>query len=70
MREALQTLAREGFVEIEPRRGARVMVLSDTRAIELFQVREPLEGLVAGLAATRRTDVQLRDIDGDRRRRA
>ncbi len=64
VREALQTLAHEGFVEIEPRRGARVMVLSDERAAELFEVREPLEGLVAGLAASRRTDAQLRDIDG------
>jgi DNA-binding GntR family transcriptional regulator len=63
VREALQTLAREGFVEMEPRRGARVMVLSDTRATQLFQVREPLEGLVASLAAARRTDAQLRDID-------
>ncbi len=62
VREALQTLAREGFVEIEPRRGARVMVLSDTRATELFQVREPLEGLVAALAAERRTDAQLGDL--------
>jgi DNA-binding GntR family transcriptional regulator len=62
VREALQTLAREGFVEIEPRRGARVMVLSDDRAAQLFEVREPLEGLVAGLAASRRSDQQLRDI--------
>jgi DNA-binding GntR family transcriptional regulator len=63
VREALQTLAREGFVEIEPRRGARVMVLSDDRAAQLFEVREPLEGLVAGLAAIRRTDEQLREIE-------
>jgi DNA-binding GntR family transcriptional regulator len=62
VREALQTLAREGFVEIEPRRGARVMVLSDDRAAQLFEVREPLEGLVAGLAAIRHTDDQLREI--------
>ncbi|HWM20601.1 MAG TPA: GntR family transcriptional regulator [Ilumatobacteraceae bacterium] len=62
VREALQTLAREGFVEIEPRRGARVMVLSDDRAAQLFEVREPLEGLVAGLAAIRRTDEQLREM--------
>ena len=59
IREALQTLVREGFVEIEPRRGARVMVLSDDRAAELFEVREPLEGLVAGLAAERHTADQL-----------
>lgn len=62
VREALQTLAHEGFVEIEPRRGARVMVLSDDRAAQLFEVREALEGLVAGLAAVRRTDHQLSEI--------
>lgn len=62
VREALQTLAREGFVEIEPRRGARVMVLSDGRAAQLFEVRETLEGLVAGLAAVRHTDDHLREI--------
>lgn len=62
VREALQTLAHEGFVELEPRRGARVMVLSDARAAELFEVREPLEGLVAALAAKRHTPEQLAAI--------
>jgi DNA-binding GntR family transcriptional regulator len=62
VREALQTLTHEGFVEIEPRRGARVMVLSEERAAHLFEVREALEGLVAALAATRRTTEQLDQI--------
>jgi DNA-binding GntR family transcriptional regulator len=56
VREALQALAGEGFIELEPRRGARVAVVSQARAGELFEVREVLEGLVASLAATRRTD--------------
>ena len=51
VREALQALASEGFVELEPRRGARVATVSDARATELFEVREVLEGLVASLAA-------------------
>ena len=59
VREALQALASEGFVELEPRRGARVATVSAQRATELFEVREVLEGLVAGLAATRRTDAEL-----------
>jgi DNA-binding GntR family transcriptional regulator len=63
VREALQTLTHEGFVEIEPRRGARVMVLSDERAGHLFEVREVLEGLVAALAAKRRTLRQLGEIE-------
>ena len=63
VREALQTLAHEGFVELEPRRGARVMMLSDDRAADVFEVREALEGLVAKLAARRRTPEQLAELD-------
>ncbi|HEY8546466.1 MAG TPA: GntR family transcriptional regulator [Acidimicrobiales bacterium] len=59
VREALQALATEGFVVIEPRRGARVASVSPERAVELFQVREVLEGLAARLAAERRTPEQL-----------
>jgi DNA-binding GntR family transcriptional regulator len=59
VREALQALAGEGFIELEPRRGARVAVVSQIRAGELFEVREVLEGLVASLAATRRTDAEV-----------
>lgn len=59
VREALQALAGEGFVELEPRRGARVATMSAERAVELFEVREALEGLVARLAAERRSELQL-----------
>lgn len=59
VREALQALAAEGFVELEPRRGARVATMSKERARELFEVREALEGLVAALAAVRRDDHDL-----------
>ncbi len=59
VREALQALATEGFVVIEPRRGARVARVSPERARELFEVREALEGLAARLAAQRRTPAQL-----------
>jgi len=59
VREALQALATEGFVVIEPRRGARVASVSPERAGELFEVREVLEGLAARLAASRRTPEQL-----------
>jgi DNA-binding GntR family transcriptional regulator len=59
VREALQALQAEGFVELEPRRGARVAVVSQQHATELFEVREVLEGLVASLAARRRTEPDL-----------
>src|SRR5690606_2315410 len=45
VREALHALSTEGFVVIEPRRGARVATVSRQRAGELFEVREVLEGL-------------------------
>jgi DNA-binding GntR family transcriptional regulator len=65
VREALQALAQEGFVELLPRRGARVAVVPVRRAAELFEVRGALEGLVARLAASRSTAVDveaLRDV--------
>jgi DNA-binding GntR family transcriptional regulator len=60
VREALQALAAEGFVELEPRRGARVARVPAERAAELFEVRAALEGLMARLAAERRTEA---DVD-------
>lgn len=59
IREALHLLAVEGFVEIEPRRGAKVAIFTRKQADDLFVMRLTLEGLVARLAATRRTDEQL-----------
>jgi DNA-binding GntR family transcriptional regulator len=59
VREALQALESEGFVELEPRRGARVAMISSERANELFELREALEGMVARLAAERCTPDQL-----------
>jgi DNA-binding GntR family transcriptional regulator len=62
VREALQALEAEGFVELEPRRGARVAVISIDRANDLFEMREALEGMVARLAAARRTPEQLQQL--------
>ena len=59
IREALHLLAVEGFVEIEPRRGAKVAIFTRKQADDLFVMRLTLEGLVARLAAERRTDRQL-----------
>jgi DNA-binding GntR family transcriptional regulator len=62
VREALQALASDGFVDIEPRRGARVAVLTTQRTDDLFEVRQALEGLVASLAARKRTEAQLSEL--------
>ena len=64
IREALRTLSTEGFVEIEPRRGARVASIDSVAANELFELRAPLEGLVAGLAAERHTTSHVARLGG------
>ena len=51
VREALRTLASEGLVRIEPRKGASVASMSDEVAREMIEVRATLEGLNARLAA-------------------
>lgn len=73
IREAFQVLAAEGFVQLEPRRGARVASIDATRAEEIFEVRGALEGLVARLAASRATEesiAELREIVAEGQRAA
>ena len=55
IRTALVRLEQEHLVEREWNRGARVRMVSLTRAIEILQAREVLEGLTAGRAAERIT---------------
>ena len=62
VREALQALNAEGFVELEPRRGARVAQVTAEHAAELFEVRGALEGLMARRAAERRTAEDLAEL--------
>lgn len=63
VREALQMLAREGLVEILPKRGTLVARLTARDAREGFELREAVEAACAGLAASRRTDEQLRRME-------
>jgi DNA-binding GntR family transcriptional regulator len=51
IREALRTLAAEGLVELQPRRGASVADVSKDVARDLVEVRATLEALNARLAA-------------------
>ncbi|CAH1672078.1 MAG: GntR family transcriptional regulator [Chelatococcus sp.] len=62
IREALQRLKLEGFVEIHPRRGALVTPVDVMRQLELLEVRRPLEDLVARLAAERATPDERREM--------
>jgi DNA-binding GntR family transcriptional regulator len=54
VREAVQRLAQDGFVELIPNKGARVRSLSSQEIIQTYAVREVLEGLAARLAAEHR----------------
>lgn len=58
VREALQQLAAEGFVDISPHRGAVVAQLTVEDILAIYIVREVLEGLSARLAARRATPEQ------------
>ncbi|ALO07516.1 Putative GntR family transcriptional regulator [Streptomyces venezuelae] len=51
VREAMQRLESEGFLSVQPRRGAVVTEFGPEDAEHLFDVRENLEGLAARLAA-------------------
>lgn len=56
VREALQRLARDGLVVIEPHRGASVRSLNQDEVVDLFAVRIALESEAAWIAARRISD--------------
>lgn len=53
VREALQRLAQQRLVVVIPRRGVMVSEINISDIREIFQVRGPLEGVAAALAAER-----------------
>ena len=58
VREALQKLAWEQMVVIHPRRGIQIQDISVESQLKLLEVRRPLQGLCARLAAQRATAAQ------------
>ncbi|GAA0943449.1 GntR family transcriptional regulator [Virgisporangium aurantiacum] len=62
LRNALNRLATEGLVELQPNRGARVREISIEEAIEITEIRRAVEGLVAARAAERVTDVETAEL--------
>lgn len=62
IREALSRLAHEGLVTMVPRRGTFVVDLTQEDIVDLYEVREAIEGMAARLAARRRTAEQLRQM--------
>jgi DNA-binding GntR family transcriptional regulator len=55
LREAIRRLEGCKLVEIKPNAGAKVISLNKLQAIEIYEIRESLEGLACRLAATRAT---------------
>ena len=63
VRQALDVLASEGWVEQRPHRGAVVVPLDAEDALELFQIRASLEVLAVERSFPNLTDVQIEIIE-------
>lgn len=62
LRDALRRLESRRLVTNTPNAGARVVSLSGKQLVELYQVREALEGLTCRLAADNMTDVEIAEL--------
>ena len=62
VREALRLLEREGVIEIIPRKGAHVTLLTVAEVTELFNIRRSLMGLCVQLVAENITEDQFSQI--------
>ncbi|WP_287207591.1 GntR family transcriptional regulator [Mesorhizobium sp.] len=62
VREALQRLKLEGYVDVHPRRGALVTSVDVLKQLELLEVRRSLEDLMARLASVRATGAERRRL--------
>ncbi|MGH3801752.1 MAG: GntR family transcriptional regulator [Pseudonocardiaceae bacterium] len=62
VREALQALRGQGFLSLEPRKGFRVLALSDQDIDDVFLAQAFLAGQLARRAATNLTDDQLDNL--------
>lgn len=63
LRDALRRLEARRLVTATPNAGARVVALSDRQLIELYEVREALEGMTCRLAADAMSDAELDDLE-------
>lgn len=63
VREAINRLETCNLVERKPNVGARVVTLTPVGLIQLYQVREALEGMAARLAAQNMTDEEIADLN-------
>lgn len=62
LREAFRLLASDGLIDIEPNRGARIPILSETDIRESFAILGVLEALSGELACQHATDEEIAQI--------
>jgi DNA-binding GntR family transcriptional regulator len=62
MREAIKQLAKTGLVRLVPSRGAFVAELAPHDVVEIYQLREQLDGLATRMAAALVTDAELKEL--------
>lgn len=62
LRDALRRLEARRLVTNKPNSGARVVSLSPQQLVELYQVREALEGMTARLAASNMSDEEIGEL--------
>lgn len=62
LREALGRLESRGLLVRRPHAGVKVVSVSADELIELYRIREVMEGLAARQAAERMTDEEIRDL--------
>ncbi|NLS12614.1 GntR family transcriptional regulator [Vibrio sp. SM6] len=63
LREAIMRVEGLGLIERVPHVGARVISLSSAKLLELYQIREALEGMAAKLAARYITEEEILAMD-------
>jgi len=63
VRDALRRLESDGMVVIEPRVGLQIASLSRSSILELYLMRELLEGTAAALCATHATELELMELE-------
>lgn len=63
LRDALRRLESRHLVVNTPNSGARVVSLSPKTLVELYEVREALEGMTCRLAAQNMSDAEIADLD-------
>jgi DNA-binding GntR family transcriptional regulator len=64
VRDALRRLESDGMVVIEPRVGLQIASLSRQSILELYLMRELLEGTAAQLCALHATELELMELEG------